>query len=227
MKKLSLSRCALAAITLSSAAALTACGGGGNAEPPATSAAVANTTPSTILPPTTTTTTAPNTELPAAVTTQPPTTQTAPLSEEEQAKQAVIAAAEHAWWLFNEAKLDPTNDQKRGTALAIQVGEARSRVEQVLDDYVALHQRSQTLDSLPAWVDVDESSVEVDLVAGTASLELCHLNSNVLLDSSNAVLDDKVIAVHASEQYTRVDGTWLKSGGAVLEEFEGALSCSE
>ena len=233
MKKINTGRTrAYAATTLAMVLVAAACGGENNADPPATSAAVPNTTPSTILPlatdPAPTTTTTPTT---TPTTAAPTTSTTTELNEEERAKQAVVAAAQNAWYLFNEAKLDPTNKQKVEAALAAQTGDARFRVEQIVDQYVALNQRSRTLDSAPSWVDIDENSVHVDVAAGTASLELCHLNSNTLIESAgeaggaDIVIDDHVVAYHTSESYVRVAGAWLKSDGAVLEEFDGALTC--
>jgi uncharacterized circularly permuted ATP-grasp superfamily protein len=153
---------------------------------------------------------------------------TVALSEEEQAKQEVIEAAENAWYLFNEAKLDPTNESKVETALAAQTGSARSRVEQIIDQYVRLNQRSRTLESAPARVAVDQTSVLVDLSAGTASLELCHLNSNLLIQSASGadvIVDDQVVAYRTNESYVLVDEIWLKSDGVVLDELEGAYTC--
>ena len=76
---------------------------------------------------------------------QPPST-TAPASEEDQAKQAVIEAAEHAWYVFNEAKLDPTNDEKVNAALGGVHGRRATWVNKLLDDYRSQNRRSVTLD---------------------------------------------------------------------------------
>lgn len=226
-------RASAAAIALASSLALAACGGSDNAQPPATSAAVVNTAPSTILPPATTP--APTTtEAPAA----PETTEaavapetTAPFSDEEQAKQEVIEAAEHAWYVFNEAKLDPTNDDKVQAALMAHTGEAKARVEEIIRNYRDSNRRSIPSDIAPANVVVYADSTHVDLTSGTATIELCNLGSNVMVevggepDGSDRVLDDSVTAYDTLETYTLVDGEWLNSDGQVLRAHEGSLTC--
>ena len=219
----------LASITLSSAVAFAACGGDGSAEPPATSAAVVNTAPSTILAPATTP--APTTTEPAGTvtTTQAPTVETtAPMREEEQAKQAVIEAAEHAWWVFNEAKLDPTNDEKVQSALSAFTGAARERVDGILRQYRTEGWRSLTSEIIPASVEVNSDSVDVNLANRTATVSVCIVNSNMLVDSDEAddVLDDSISAFRAVENYTFENGGWLQTSGVADEAIEGAIACA-
>lgn len=220
---------AYAAMTVASLLAGAACGGAETAEPPATSAAVANTTPSTILPPGTTqpTTTAP----PSTPTTVPAPPTTSPLSEEDQAKQAVIEAAKNAWHLFNEAKLDPTNDVKVRAAFAAYTGSARTRVEGIIAEYRSSHWRSLTSQSAPAHVDVYTDSVDIDLASNSATVELCNLGSNVMVESggnpdgSDRMLDDSITAYWTRESYVLTDGGWMKADAEVIQTFAESLVC--
>jgi len=234
LKKISSRTRAWAAITLSSVLVLAACGSEQNADPPATSAAVANTVPPTILPPATTAA-APITTAPTTMPeTTPPASDTAttePVDEEAAAKQAVIEAAEHAWYVFNEAKLDPTDEQKVAAALAASTGNARTWASDALETYRTLNRKSITSTDVPAFVDVYEDSVRVDLWAGTATIELCDLGSNVMVelgsnpDGSDRILDESVTAYHELNTFELVDGAWLYADGTDLAQYPGALTC--
>jgi len=235
LKKISSrTRAFAAALTMVSALTLAACGSEDNADPPATSAAVANTVPSTILPPATTAA-APITTAPTRTPeTTPPTSATAttqPIDEEAAAKQAVIEAAEHAWYVFNEAKLDPTDEQKVAAALAASTGNARTWASEALQTYRTLNRKSITSTDVPAFVDVYENSVHVDLGAGTATIELCDLGSNVMVevdsnpDGSDRILDNSVTAYHELNTFELVDGAWLYADGTDVAQYPGALTC--
>jgi hypothetical protein len=232
LHKNSLRRAVLASITLSSAVAFAACGGDGSAEPPATSAAVPNTAPSTILAPATTP--APTTTEPAAVvtTTQAPTVETtAPMSEEEQAKQAVIEAAEHAWWVFNEAKLDPTNDEKVDAVFDAYTGDARAWIETYLIEQVSANRHSVTLMATPATLAVYPESVSVDLDTGTATADVCEINSNITIeqggnaDGTDRVIDDSITAYHSRQGFELVGDEWQLASSVDIETFDGATAC--
>lgn len=221
---------AYAATTLAVLLATAACGGEDTADPPATSAAVQNTTPATVLPPATspapTTAPAPNTEPPT--TTAPTPSTTTALSEEEQAKQAVIAAAENAWYLFNEAKLDPTNDAKVAAALATHSGAAANEVAEILDRYSATNQRSVTLPTAPASVVIYGDSVAVDMAARTATVEACELASNTLViaaDGVDELVNDEVASYYERETFVLENGAWLRTDVEQLQRFAGAFSC--
>jgi hypothetical protein len=217
---------AYAAMTVALLLAGAACGGAETAEPPATSAAVPNTAPSTILPPQTTqpTTTAP----PAAPTTVPAPPTTSPPSEEDQAKQAVIDAAKNAWYVFNEAKLDPTNTEKVAAALAMHSGAASNQVAEILGRYAATNQRSVTLPTAPANVEIYRGSVDVDIAVGTATVEVCELASNTLVaaaDGIDRVVNDDITSYHERATFVLENGAWLRTDVEQLQRFEGATSC--
>ena len=159
----------------------------------------------------------------------PPTT--TELSEEDQAKQAVIEAAENAWYVFNEAKLDPTNDDKFEAALAAHTGAARSGVEQVLTDYRASNQRSVSSTSQQASIAVDPASVTLNGARDVASLEFCRVGSNVLVltggnpDGTDRVLDDSINAYKERETYVLEAGVWLNSEVELLSTYENSSRC--
>ena len=220
-----------AATTLAVVLVAAACGGDNNADPPATSAAVPNTAPSTILPPTTDP--APTTTAPAPTTTPtvptPPTT-TEP-SEEEQAKQAVIEAAENAWYVFNEAKLDPADTLRTSAAIDAYTSDAQAWVRDYLEEQRASNRRSVTFEPAPAAITVYPDSVQLDLASGTATVDVCDLNSNTTVeiggnpDGTDRVLDDSVTAYLARNTFQLVDENWLFASTIDLETYEGALSC--
>lgn len=225
-------RACAAATTILPLLALAACGGEGNAQPPVTSAVVANTAPPTVLAPATTVTptTVPVTPEPTTPAAPAPST-TAPLSEEEQAKQAVIQAAERTWRLYNEAILDPTNDEKVQAARASMSGDALASATQIVDGYRVNHQRAISSSVIPVSIDIDPSTVELSSSQDVATVEFCRVGSNVLVqaggnpDGSDLVIDDTINAYLERETYQLVAGEWLNSDGQVLQRFDGAITC--
>ena len=226
---------AYAATTLAIVLVAAACGGENNADPPATSAAVPNTTPSTILPPATDpapTTTAPAPTTTPTVPTPPTTTQ---LSEEDQAKQAVIEAAENAWYVFNEAKLDPTNDEKRRAAHRCIHGR-RAQLE--CDDIAERLPDHEPQSSHVVRVSRDRrgrrrAPSTSTSQSGTATRRALqsrlerHGRGRRQPRWPDRVLDDNVTAYHELETtFQLVDGAWLQSDGDECWSVStGALTC--
>jgi hypothetical protein len=211
------------------------CSGGDAAAPSSTAAIASTTTAASVEPPSTIAssvapTTLPTTSPPAATSgTDPPTSTTAVLTE-QQAEQEVIEAAIASWTAFNEAKLDPTNDDLVAELGETRTGPALDRAVELIVGLRAQNRRSRTHPTLPATVQGLAGTARVDLGSGTASVEYCWLNSNILVetvgDGTEEVIDASVSTSRDRDHFELRGGRWLKTSGEVIETHEGVVSCS-
>ncbi len=236
----------LTAAALAVALLATACSGGDDdAATVTTTTPITDDTVDTVA--TTAPTTAPTTAVPTTVpattstagTTEPddPATTTEPTAttepDDDADRQAVLDAVVESWRVFNEAKLDPTNDDKVAALSEVTGGELLVNSIEVIARYRAENKRSVTNPDVPAAIVLYPDTLQVDQEAGTAQVDYCRIGSNILVeiggnaDGSDLVLDDTVNTYVERSLLVLEEGRWLDTGGIDLEYFEGATSCPD
>jgi hypothetical protein len=144
----------------------------------------------------------------------------------------VIDALITSWETLNEARLDPLDDEKLAAMATTRTGPALDRAVQILARYRAYNRRSVTNPSTPSKITPYVDSIVVDLEAGTASIDYCWLNSNVLVetggnsDGTDLVLDDSISAVHDRDYFVLEGGEWLEQDGIVIKRYEDSTECT-
>lgn len=207
-----------------------------------TTTAVTDTTasPST-LPETTTTTTDATTDAtttPTAESSDPtvPRTLPADLTDEEftALRDDVVAAALAAEEAFDLAKRNPTDEEVLRELSDVMTAERRQWIaDNFIVPYVINGLEERPNPDLPFVVEPRPATFTVDPVAGTASLEICTLSSNLLVepggnaDGSDKVHDDQFASVLVRREMAFVDGRWLDDGGVDVSIEEGATECAE
>jgi hypothetical protein len=162
--------------------------------------------------------------------TVPPLSTTPTLPPGDPATDVVAFVQEH-FRLYNEARLDPTNDATVAAAAATMTGGALSKFQEIIADYRARGVRELSLDQLPARIDVDPSSLAMDGV--NATIEVCWLNSNLLIkpagnpDGTDEIVDPSVSASSQRYYLSFASGAWLVESLENLATFEGELTCSD
>ncbi len=210
------------------ALALSACTGD-DAAPTTTLAPVTIPDPTTSTTATTTVTTTESVVATTGTTVAVPTT----TITEAAAKQAVIAAAIESWRVLNEARLDPTNDDKLAAVAALRTGDALEAAVQLIADLRLTNQIEITNPDLPATAVPYPESVIVDLAKSTATVDYCRLGSNIWIerngnpDGSNRVIDDTVNSYLEHDTFILSNGAWLKSRGESVAKYEGATTCPD
>lgn len=213
-----------AAITADSAASTTT-------DASTTTSSVATT--STTDPTTTTTTEPPPTTEPADTTV--PATLPADLTEEEfeALRDEVIAAAVAAEEAFDLAKRNPTDEATLSELRNVMTAERRQWVaDNFIVPYVINGLEEQPNPDLPFAVEPRLATFTVDPSAGTASLEICTVSSNLLVepggnaDGSDKVHDDQFAAVLVRREMVFDDGRWLDDGGVDVSIEEGQTECA-
>lgn len=215
-----------------SVALLAACSGGGDSADPTvapTIRAETTTTTSAVAGQSSATTTLPVTTVPATTlpaTTTPPTT---PWTTAPDPTEQVIADFLAAWNAFNEAKLDPTSDEKRDAARSLLTGATLDVFDERIALFRANNWRSMTDPEHPARASVVDGSVEI--TGATASLTYCGLDSNILVevgglpDGGDAVINEAINAVLTEAELEWSGTVWLLARTPLVQEFPGALSC--
>ena len=236
----------LTAAALAIALLATACSGDDDAVTVTTTTPVTDDTLDTVVTtaPTTVPTTAVPTTVPAttsapATTTEPddPATTTDPSAttepDDDATRQAVLDAVVESWRVFNEAKLDPTNDDKVAALSEVTSGELLVNSIEVIGRYRAENKRSVTNPDVPASILLYPGTLQVDQKAGTAQVDYCRIGSNILIeiggnaDGSDLVIDDSVNTYIERSLLVLEEGRWLDTGGIELEYLEGAASCPD
>ena len=207
---------------------VSACTGDDNAAPTTTLAPITIPDPTTSTTATTVTTTEPVIATTSTTDAGPTTTIT-----EAAAKQAVITAAIESWRLLNEARLDPTNDDKLGAMAGVRTGDALEAAVQLVADLRLANQIEVTNPDLPATAVPYPESVIVDQAKSTASVDYCRLGSNIWIerngnpDGSDRVIDDTVNSYLEHDTFILSNGAWLKSRGESIAKYEGATTCPD
>lgn len=84
---------------------------------------------------------------------------------------------------------------------------------------------------MPASLEPDPLSVEVDVGSGTASIDVCEVNSCIRLrtggdpDGSDLVLDDAISVTRQRHEFVRADGTWNMIDSTQIAELPAGASC--
>lgn len=145
--------------------------------------------------------------------------------------QAVIDAVVASWQAFNDAKLDPTNDDTLSALREVRAGELLMLSTEILARYRAESQRSRTNTQFPATLVPDPSTLVFGSDGSSASIESCNVNSNILVeiegndDGTDRVIDDSVSVHIETAELEYVDGRWVEIAGNIIERIEGATSC--
>jgi hypothetical protein len=175
----------------------------------------------------TTPTTADTTTTTTSESTTPPTS--APAIDQAAQQQAVIDAALASWEAFNEAKLDPTNEAKLDRIVDLHNGALEARMVEVIGNFRVLNQASRTNEALPAEIVVDRESVVVR--EGTATVEFCEVNSNVLVEVGagpngvDAIIDDSTRTVVSRLVLQLSEDNWIAVEGERVRSDDEATTC--
>ena len=158
----------------------------------------------------------------------------APAGEvEPEVEQAVVDAATGAWALLDAARTDPSDQDKIDAAIAAYTGPAARTVTELLTNYGVTGQVSRPDTDTPATIVPYPDTVEVATGGDEATVELCEVDTNVLVQpgtgegGSDVVVDDDVASHRLEVTLRLVDGVWLESAGEILETFEGATTCPD
>lgn len=142
----------------------------------------------------------------------------------------VVAAATEAWSLLNAARLDPS-PAVIDAALAAYTGKSKDAVTELLTSYGVTGQVSRTDEAAPATVVPYPDTVTVSNDGGEATVEVCEVDTNVLVQpgtgegGTDVVVDDAIASHRVRVTLRLVDGVWLESDGEILDTFEDATSC--
>jgi hypothetical protein len=195
---------------------------------------LATTTTPVTTPPSTVSTTDPETTTTAPPVTEPPdpvTTTAASTQPDDDIHRSIIDAVIESWRVFNEAKLDPTDDDKVAALSEVRSGELLTASIDLISRYRFENRRSVTNDEFPATLVPDAETIQLTDDGSRATLESCRVNSNLSVeiggnpDGTDRVVDDSVSVFIETAELELVDGRWIEVGGAIIERFEGATSC--
>ncbi|MDJ0767147.1 MAG: hypothetical protein QNJ12_00080 [Ilumatobacter sp.] len=171
--------------------------------------------------------TTPTTEPPPSTTAPPPTTD----PSDEAVRQAVLDAVVESWRVFNEAKLDPFNDEKVAALGDVRGGQLLIDSTDIIARYRVENQRSITNPDLPATIEPIPETIELDAARISATVTYCRIGSNIFVetegnpDGSDLVIDDSINAYHETAELVFTDGAWIEVGGFQLERYDGATEC--
>jgi hypothetical protein len=166
----------------------------------------------------------------AADRTEPPPT-TEP--DDDAVKQAVIDAAIESWRVFNEARLDPFNDEKVAAISDVRAGALLERSIEIIGNYRFNNEREIRHPEFPARVEPYPLTVHVDLSDGFASVEYCRIGSNIWVetggnaDGTDRIIDDTVNSYRERADLVLIDGWWLETEGVRLTKTEEAAECPD
>ena len=181
-------------------------------------------------------TTAPPTSAPPPSSTEtipltvPPTT-TVPLDDLTAAEREVVEFVLEEFRLFNELRLDPTNDAKYDAALERLVDPSLTSSRELIEEYRQLGQKEVPFPGLTANISPYLDTIMIADDGSTASVDVCWLNSNVLVevggnaDGTDRVLNDVISAHYRRYTLTPSDDGWLVSSIAGGDVSEGSLTC--
>ncbi len=223
--------------------AVTACSGGDDPDADATTLAPPTTpTPTTAAP----TTAAPTTTAPPATTalpvtqapTNPPSTTTppvsAPVSEPvvpEDTRRVLVDLARRSWELFNDAKLDPTDDAKVAAIGDVRMGASADFVIEVLGRYRTENWRSVANPTVPASITPYPETLRLDPSGDSATMRFCQVNSNIVVevggnpDGTDAVIADGALIEIGELTFTLVDGAWFESNVIQIDRQPEVTVC--
>ncbi|WP_300625526.1 hypothetical protein [Ilumatobacter sp.] len=201
---------------------------------PTTDAVVPTTAPDTST--TTDSTPPPSTSDPAptSIETIPltvPSTTEVPLDDLTAEEREVVEFVLESFRLFNELRLDPTNDDKYDAALALRTGASLDASRGLIDEYRENGLMGTPFPNLPSTITPFLDTITIAEDGSSASVDVCWLNSNILVevggnpDGTDRVLNDIISAEYERYTLTRVGGAWLIASIAGGEVFEGSLTC--
>jgi hypothetical protein len=143
----------------------------------------------------------------------------------------VAAGATRAWSLLNEARLDPGDAAKRGAAVAAYTGKSQDTVTELLSQYGVTGQVSRTDDAAPATLVPYPDTVTLSADGREATIEVCEVDSNILVqpgmadDGGDVIVDDESATLELKLTLRLVDGEWLEADGEILDREVGATTC--
>lgn len=143
----------------------------------------------------------------------------------------VAAAATRAWSLLNEARLDPTDANKRSAAVAAYTGKSQDTVTELLSTYGVTGQASRTDEAAPATLVPYPDTVMISAEGDEATIEVCEVDSNILVqpgmaeDGGDVVVDGEAATLQLTLTLRLVDGDWLEADGEIVDREAGVTSC--
>lgn len=202
---------------------LAACSSNGDASPAAETTSVPPTAPSSTDAPTTTTGSASTSTIAA-----PPTT----IDPADSLAAEVEADFLEADRLGREASMDPFDRDKEVAALDRRLGVIRDNFAARLADYRTNNYAIRANDAIPASITVEVPALLVVDNGDVAEMQICEVDSWILVEvgagpnGSDAIVDSEVVASRSVVFLRNSEEVWLYEGGAVVDEWEGATTCS-
>jgi hypothetical protein len=155
-----------------------------------------------------------------------------PLDELTAEEREIVESVLEAFRLFNELRLDPTNDELYEAALAARVDPARAAAQQIIEGYRSDGLRSRPFPGLPASITPFLDTLTIGDDGADASVDVCWLNSNILVevgtgeDGGDRVVNDVISSQYMRYEVQRSDGRWLLKNILGGDVFEGATTCN-